>query len=394
MNRIGYAAAAFGPRELNHGWEAFAARQKAMKFPLVSANIVWQDTAQPVVQPYVIVKTALRRGAKNKEVRLGVLGLAAVNPAFLKTGPQNRRIVTVDPIAAAQKYAAELRSKADVVIALSSLDLESARNLARKVKEIDLLLGGNGAMQTRPDDFPEDSLFGRTRLQYIGDQGKNVGEVRLLFGEKRALATVTRAVVGLTRDWPDEPELARLMEETKVAINEYHKGQAEASNPFAAAPVAPPSGSGAAAAAAPGGAVPPLVTARGAGAVSEYTGSERCQPCHEQEYAVWTKSKHAHAFDILEKVHQDFNPTCVGCHVIGWQKSGGFVNASATPGLVHVGCEACHGPSSGHPDSGAPYRGATLDGCRVCHTRENSPDYNPATYIPRVIHWEEAKAQR
>ena len=114
--------------------------------------------------------------------------------------------------------------------------------------------------------------------------------------------------------------------------------------------------------------------------------------CHE--HAIWAGTTHAKAFDILVKNQQDFNPTCVGCHVIGWQKSGGFVNASATPGLVHVGCEACHGPSNGHPDSGAPYRGATLDGCRVCHTSENSPDYNPATYIPKVIHWDEAKAQR
>src|SRR5262245_50155856 len=105
MNRMGYAAGVFGPRELNHGWEAFAARRKALKVPLVSANIVWQDTAEPVVQPYVILKAALRPEAKNKEVRLGILGLSAANPAFLKTGPQNRRIVTIDPVAAAQKYA-------------------------------------------------------------------------------------------------------------------------------------------------------------------------------------------------------------------------------------------------------------------------------------------------
>ncbi|HKQ98406.1 MAG TPA: cytochrome c family protein, partial [Candidatus Polarisedimenticolia bacterium] len=128
--------------------------------------------------------------------------------------------------------------------------------------------------------------------------------------------------------------------------------------------------------------------------VAAYTGSERCQPCHESEYAVWAKSGHAKAFETLVKNQQDYNPTCVGCHVIGWQKSGGFVNARATPGLIHVGCEACHGPSSLHPESGAPYKAATLEGCRTCHTRENSPDFNPSTYIPKVVHWGEAKAAR
>ena len=384
---MGYAAGAFGQRELNHGWEAFAARQKALKFPLVSANIVWQDTAQPVVQPYVIVKAPLRPGAKGKEVRLGILGLTASNPTFLKTGPQNRRIVTVDPIAAAQKYAAELRSKSDVVIALSGLELEAARNLARKVKEIDLVLGGNTALQTRPDDFPEDSLFGKTRLQYIGDQGKNLGEVRLVFGEKRALASVTRSVIGLTRDWPDDPALAQLMEQTKIAINDYHKEQADASNPFAAPAGAPAQGGAGAATTAQ----PPGVAQ--AGGAPRYTGSERCQPCHEKEFGVWSKSKHAHAFDILEKVHQDFNPTCVGCHVVGHGRTTGFVNAKATPTLKHVGCESCHGPSSRHPESiGRGYGITSVADCSSCHTRDNSPEYDPELYVPQVIHWGQKQA--
>jgi hypothetical protein len=393
MNRMGYLAAAFGQREMNHGWEKFVARRKTLKVPLVSANIVWQDTAQPVVQPYVVVKVPLRPGAKGKEVRLGVLGLTAMNPTFLKTGPDNRRMVTIDPIAAAQKYATELRAKCDVAIVLSSLDLDAARSFARKVKEFDLVLGGNGAIQSRPDDFPEDSQFGRTRLQYIGDQGKNLGEVRLQFGDKRAIASVTRNVIGLTREWPDDPVLAKLMEETKVAINDYHRTQADADNPFAAAPPAAGNTGGAAVAVVPGSPSAPAVASRGAGAESAYTGSERCRPCHEKEYQVWSKSKHAHAFDILEKVHQDFNPTCVGCHSIGNGRSTGFVNAKATPGLKHVGCEACHGPSSRHPDTvGRGYGVVSTGDCVGCHTRDNSPDYDPDLYIPQVQHWGESQA--
>jgi hypothetical protein len=397
MNRIGYLAGAFGPREMNHGWDAFQARQKRLKFPLVSANIVWQDTAAPVVQPYIVVKAALRHGSKNKEVRIGVMGLTAMNPTFLKTGPNDRRMVTIDPVAAAQKYATELRAKCDVAILLSTLDLDGARNLARKVKDFDLILGTNGAMQTRPDDFPEDSQFGRTRLQYIGDQGKNLGEVRLNFGDKRAIQLVTRNVVGLTREWPDDPVLAKLMEDTKVAINDMHRAQAEADNPFAAAPTpapAPAAGApGGAVAVIPGNAQAPMVLSRGGGAAWAYTGSQRCQPCHEKEFAVWSKSKHAHAFDILEKVHQDFNPTCVGCHTIGNGQTTGFVNARSTPGLKHVGCEACHGASSRHPDQvGAGYGVVSTGDCVSCHTKDNSPDYDPEVYIPQVQHWGETQA--
>jgi len=60
-----------------------------------------------------------------------------------------------------------------------------------------------------------------------------------------------------------------------------------------------------------------------------------------------------------------------------------------------VGCEACHGPSSRHPESvQAGFGKTSVSGCVTCHTRENSPDYVPATYIPKVIHWKETQTKR
>jgi hypothetical protein len=34
----------------------------------------------------------------------------------------------------------------------------------------------------------------------------------------------------------------------------------------------------------------------------------------------------------------------------------------------------------------------SLDGCRDCHTHENSPDYVPSTYIPKIKHWSDSRA--
>ena len=386
MNLLGYKVSALAQRELNHGWDAFQARRARATFPFVSANIVWQDTGTPIVDPYVIVKTPLRDGAKTRDVRLGFIGLTAFNPTFQKQDPKGRRIVTSDPVAAATAIVPQVRAKADVVIVLASLELDGARNLARKVKDIDLILGGQGALQTRADDFPEDSQFGRTRVQYIGDQGKNLGEVRLTFTDKRAVASVSRAVVGLTREWPDEPALASLMSTTKEAVNAWNREQVEKNNPFAPQPVPAP-GAGAAAPATSGAAP--------AGTVASYTGSERCMPCHESEFAVWSKSAHARAFQVLVRDKQDFNPQCIGCHTVGYGKPLGFVSVAATPALKDVGCESCHGPSSGHPQrTAAGYGRTTTDSCRDCHTKENSPEFDPSHYIPLVRHWSEAQAAR
>ena len=382
MNQMGYRVAACSQRELVQGWETFQARRARAKFPFVSANIVWQDTGGPVVDPFVIIKVALRKGAPARDARVAFTALTLNNPGFLKTGSDGRRIVTVDPIAAAAKYVPQMRAKADIVVVLSSLDLDAARNVARKVKDIDLILGAAGPGQSRADDFPEDSLIGRTRIQALGDQGKTLGEIRLTVNDKAAIASVQRVVVGLTREWPDDSALAQLMTTTREAVNEYNRGLAEAQNPFAAPGAADGAAAGAGAGQAPAGAAGPPV----------YTGAERCRPCHAEAYATWSQSKHAHAFDILVKSSQNFNPKCVGCHTMGYGKPLGFVSAIATPGLEHVGCEACHGPSSQHPGTvGKGYGVMSLDACRECHTRENSPDYVPSTYVPKIKHWQDAR---
>jgi hypothetical protein len=374
MNALGYKVANLSQRELGHGLDAFLERQKKAKFEFISANIVWQDSGEPVVAPTAVVKVALREGARTKDVRIGFIGLTRQDPAFQKEGPGGRRIVTVDPLAAAEKRVPALRQKCDIVVALVALGLEQARQVPKRAKEIDLVVGadstpGRTGMITRTDDFPEDTQIGRARLLYAGDQGKVLGDVRLFFDAKKGISTTQRAIVQLTREWPDDPKLAEVMDRVKVAINDFNKQQTLADSPFAppAAPPAPQDAAG-------------------------YTGSERCAPCHAGAFSVWTKSGHARAFETLVRAKQDFNPKCLPCHTIGYNRAGGYTNPQATPQLENVGCEACHGPSSRHPDPAqSGYGRLALDFCVTCHTHENSPDYVPAEYLPKVIHWDASR---
>lgn len=73
---------------------------------------------------------------------------------------------------------------------------------------------------------------------------------------------------------------------------------------------------------------PPPVAA----ANDNYAGSESCRACHQTEYQVWRKSKHAVSVERLPEAMRR-NPQCLQCH--------------ATEGMAaaaEVGCEACHGP--------------------------------------------------
>ncbi len=386
MNTLDYRVTNVTPGELAHGFEAFRSWRERARFEFVSANVVWQDSGEPIVEPTAVREVKLRTGAARRSMRLGFIGLTSNDPAFLAEGPDGRRIVTIDPMGAAARHVPNLIKNADAVIALVNLDLREARALPKRVTGLDLILGGHGPDRTRSDDFPEDTRFGRTRLLYIGHQGMHLGEVRLRFDKDGTIVSNVRHTIQLTADWPDDPALAGLMERTKVAVNDYNRGRAIAAGPFHS----PVLGEGA---------VADEVDVDGAGGAdvggAGFTGSARCATCHEEAYAIWESSRHAHAFDALVTARQDFNPACVGCHTIGFGRPGGFVSALATPGLKHVGCESCHGPSRDHPETTGPGFGrATTTACVTCHTQDNSPDYDPATYIPRIRHWAERTATR
>jgi hypothetical protein len=90
-----------------------------------------------------------------------------------------------------------------------------------------------------------------------------------------------------------------------------------------------------------------------------YVGSNRCRKCHIKEYRSWSKTKMAKAFNLLKpgeradkKKAAGLDPNkdytndeeCIRCHVVGYDKKGGYVSPTKTKYHLGVGCEMCHGP--------------------------------------------------
>jgi 2',3'-cyclic-nucleotide 2'-phosphodiesterase (5'-nucleotidase family) len=111
-----------------------------------------------------------------------------------------------------------------------------------------------------------------------------------------------------------------------------------------------------------------------AGAAS-FAGSESCKGCHQPAYSWWRKTKHGNAYATLTKVHKEFNLSCVGCHVTGYNQPGGST-VTHVENLRDVGCESCHGPGSQHnaepKKAGLVARSTPEDVCVSCHTHEHS----------------------
>jgi hypothetical protein len=121
-----------------------------------------------------------------------------------------------------------------------------------------------------------------------------------------------------------------------------------------------------------------------------YAGSARCGDCHEEAAAWWQGHAHGHAYATLEKRAAQFNLSCVGCHVTGYNRPGG-ATVVHNEGLTNVGCESCHGPGSLHvkdPDVDAPknvQRTVPEAVCKQCHTPEHSDRFEYATYEAKLI---------
>jgi hypothetical protein len=366
MGRLGYAVANLGEREVLFGMPQIQEWAKAASVPLLSTNLVFQDTGKPAFTP-TMVKTVTAGPGSKKKLRVGLLGLARMNPGLSTATPDGRRIVTLDPATAARSVLADLRKKSDVVVALVTLEPDQTRDLAKQVPGIDLFLGAFGPVQVQEDlpvpASPETKRTLPARLAYVGNQGKKLGEIRIFVSEEGTLARADAALVNLGKAVPDDPGIMDLVEKNRIAINEIHKKEA------------------------------PLVDAaamRSSYSGRSYVKSSACKDCHAEEFRLWEESRHAHAFSILEEKHQDYNPECVGCHTTGFRRPTGYVNAKSTPDLMNVQCEACHGPGNDHPEKvGEGYGKVTGEFCVTCHTPDNSPDFDPVAYRLKIRHWQE-----
>ena len=198
MVRLGYQVANVGERDLNGGFDALQSKLQGLPLTLVSANVVRQDTKQPVFKPWVVLP--MKGGKGKKDLRVGVIGLVRFNPVFQKAGPGGSNLVIQQPLEALQKHLPELREKSDLVVVLAALHKDDARNLIRAASGIDFVLGAFANMVSAQDE-----VEGPTHIRYAGNQGKYVSETRVFLAGDRKVASVGNYMHSLIARYPDDP---------------------------------------------------------------------------------------------------------------------------------------------------------------------------------------------
>lgn len=294
--------------------------------PVTSASLL-DESGTPFFPPYVV--------KKHDGITMAFVGVIGGKVA-------TKEFKTLDPAeAVARALPAVSRERPDLIILLGDLETNEAIELAKRFKELNLILSAKGLN------------FSPTTSAYIapwsGEYGKQVGLA--LLKSKNGSLSFRSSFFPLSADVASDEvlqkalNLARTRAEAKVRIRPHPSKE-----------------------------------------MAKWVGSTSCQACHRREHQIWKGSKHSTAIDILREQNAATRLDCVSCHVTGYKVD------TAAFFEENVGCEACHGPGKDHiayfngKAKERPSMKATSSVCAKCHTEPNSPLFSFDYYWEKIKH--------
>ncbi|HLP16460.1 MAG TPA: bifunctional UDP-sugar hydrolase/5'-nucleotidase [Bacteroidota bacterium] len=136
MNRIGYNLWCPGNHDFDISQDNLRLLTRIANFPTVSANLVRESGGAPVNnKPYTILES--------NGVKVGVIGLTTTVLNQLIVPANFKGLKVLSTTETAQKYIDELRSKVDVVAAVTHQGVEEDSSLAANVHGLDVIIGGH-----------------------------------------------------------------------------------------------------------------------------------------------------------------------------------------------------------------------------------------------------------
>ncbi len=410
---LGATALNLAPSDLSGGTALLKALQAEGAMPFVSANV------RPVTDSGPSVGRSFFRSIGG--VKLGLVGVTT--PEKVAGVTEGLTTIEYAPALKAEVNALQ-KGGAEVIVVLAHVSEIEAKELARAVPGLDLILRAPGTPIERDPAAPlvENGVV----IAEAGSQGQHVGRVTFRLGpevlsrpillddgaarvlkSKQVLERKIKAYRMEADAWSVDPAKAEAVAAKRAQIADLEQKLAK---PTAVAP--PPQG--------PHMRIElvrltedvptdPAVVAmlkayytelaalnleKGDAAVCQpkdgptFVGSEACKDCHSAAYNFWKQTKHAKAWATLEQQNKHFDLTCVGCHTIGYQQPGGFCRLKDVGVLKDVGCEMCHGAGSKHVDDEATESIAlkapeqTCTG--LCHVPEHSDAFVYEKYLRQI----------
>ncbi len=333
----------------------------ALKYDAI--GVQWRDLAYgPKMlqgEPLPWVSSNANEGdfAKVRRARHGNVELAVFSWLDPRETPKTGIAPSSDKAALSAALTQARRSGALTVL-FTTLPLNEARTLI-PLADLDILM-----LRAPDENFGSPQRIGKTLVLQPGTRGMRLGRVDLVIDAKNRIRGFKHEAIKLPAEIPDAPALDDWYTQYSAKLKEDYLRRVE------------------------------IRKALNTG-TPDYAGADTCKTCHAAEYEKWSTSKHSHAWEALEAVNKIFDPNCVGCHSVGYEKPGGYIDPSITSHLIHVQCENCHGAARAHVDSSGTQPVANKawqppQMCAQCHIGSHSPAFKFENYWPKIMHGKSA----
>jgi len=346
MSRMSYEALNTSNLEFSFGPDFLRDTTQKNNLPILSANIVYTDTGEPV--------SAATRIIAFDTFTVGITGVVGkkYEKIILESSAGTARPVAVlDEMTALQQQVDALRGEVDIFIVLANTGVERAKEIAQQLPDIDVIVCGHGS-----DEIPSPYNINGVYVVKAGYDGTTLGKLALSLGRNNKIIEARGEVITRGKDIAEDQDMLGLLDAYHQSLKDH------VDELFTGEQVHPSSG-------------------------GSYVGAAACSSCHEGQAQQWNTTGHATAFSSLTAKNQDYNPECVVCHVTGFGYLGGFKRPDHSPEMANVQCEMCHGAGAehaAHPAAG--YGAITALACVNCHTSDKSPDFDYAAYYQKVAH--------
>lgn len=326
--------------DLSYG-ASFAAQYK---LPWVASNWIADEFDR---------SQTIRRDINGRQISIRFFTWLDPGGSPLRQMPGGKPVVDDDAGKLAKELAAA-RKQGVLTMLATALPLEIIKDQFN-LDNIDILFVRAGY-----EVYAEPQKVGNTLVLAAGSRGMRLGQLQLSLDGQNRISHWQHEVIAMPESVPDSPRMQAWYQDYNAEVKrEYlervaiRKQQESGESPFA--------------------------------------GEEQCKQCHAKQYKVWQDSEHAIAFEDLEAVQKSFDPECIQCHTVGFNKPGGFVDISITPHLMNVQCENCHGAAKQHVVSAGRTAVANKDWprekmCAQCHVQKHSPAFQIDKYWPKIAH--------
>lgn len=382
-------AVAVGPLDLASGL-AFLQASQRQGFPWLSANLLDQD-GHPLFQPMRIKKIG--------KIKAGIIALTGT-VSTLPTGVTRADWRTVLPA-----LIKKTTGQCDIMILLSSLSPGENQEIAQQFPAIHLILTadlGSGNMnpqqvnntlitQTARQgkyqgiltiDWNKNSRWGKAKEEELTELRNRLGaldwqiqrmrqrtdlrqpeyieKIALVEKDKKTVeqqiktleqpttpaggqtapCSFNHTFLALQQSMPEAPAIEAIITDIKQQVNTLHQNKTRTGKPQ------------------------PLL------------GHDGCKTCHPVQTKFWQTTRHATAYQSLQRQDQALNLECLPCHVTTSPRVtlGKDQILTLPPGLQKVGCENCHiGPGRTHADNPGQFQMTKQVAekiCLSCHTKE------------------------